>query len=180
MKRYATANQDRYYMTNNFDLMFVRRHLLHIIGLLQYATQTCARRMSSSVCGRRSVSSPCISATATTTAETGATRRTVQVGVKGAGRGGIGVEGGWVSQAGRVMGVTEQRPVYTYRLRLRFQLRVRHRLHQIYIVPMETYHLMGRMGSVPILPMKQSVSIDTMINFDGHGDGHGLKGGWLS
>ena len=82
------------------------------------------------------------------------------MGVKGAGRGGMGVEGGWVSQAGRVMDVTEQRPVYTYRLRFRFHLRVRHRLRQIYILSMETGHLTGRMGSVPILPVKQSIWIE--------------------
>ena len=29
------------------------------------------------------------------------------------------------------------------------------------------------MGSVPILSVKQSVSIDTMLNFDGDGDGDG-------
>ena len=29
------------------------------------------------------------------------------------------------------------------------------------------------MGTEPILPVKRSVSIDTMINFDGHGDGDG-------
>ena len=46
--------------------------------------------MNSSVCGRRSASSPCISATATTTAETGATRKTVQVGSMGEGVGGMG------------------------------------------------------------------------------------------
>ena len=38
------------------------------------------------------------------------------------------------------------------------------------ITPMVTVHLMGRMGSVSI---KRSVSIDTMINFDGDGDGQG-------
>ena len=79
-----------------------------MIGLLQCAMRTCARRMNSSVSGRRSASSPCISATATTTAETGATRRTVQVGVVGAGRGWYGcggwmdvtgTEGGWLSEA---------------------------------------------------------------------------------
>ena len=30
-----------------------------------------------------------------------------------------------------------------------------------------------RMGTEPILPIKRSVSIDTMINFDGDRDGHG-------
>ena len=34
-------------------------------------------------------------------------------------------------------------------------------------------HLMGRMGTEPIPPIKRSVSIDTMINFDGEGDGDG-------
>ena len=42
---------------------------------------------------------------------------------------------------------------------------------------METDRLMDRMGTEPILPVKWSVSIDTMINFDedrdGHGDGDG-------
>ena len=33
--------------------------------------------------------------------------------------------------------------------------------------------LMGRMGTEPILSVKQSVSIGTMLNFDGDGDGHG-------
>ena len=31
--------------------------------------------------------------------------------------------------------------------------------------------LMDRMGSVPILSIKQSISIDTIITFDGDGDG---------
>ena len=38
---------------------------------------------------------------------------------------------------------------------------------------MEMDHLMSKMGTEPILPLKQSVSIDTMVNFDGHGDGGG-------
>ena len=29
------------------------------------------------------------------------------------------------------------------------------------------------MGSVPVLPVKRSVSIDTMVNFEGDGDGDG-------
>ena len=33
--------------------------------------------------------------------------------------------------------------------------------------------LTGRMGSVPILSVKRSVSIGTMANFDGHGGGDG-------
>ena len=37
---------------------------------------------------------------------------------------------------------------------------------------MVTVRLMGRIGSVPILSIKRSISIDTMINFDGDGDGH--------
>ena len=41
------------------------------------------------------------------------------------------------------------------------------------IVPMVTVCLMGRMGTEPILSVKWSVSIDTMINFDGDGDGDG-------
>ena len=39
------------------------------------------------------------------------------------------------------------------------------------ITPMVTVHLMGRMGTEPILFIKWSVSIDTMINFDSDGDG---------
>ena len=38
---------------------------------------------------------------------------------------------------------------------------------------MVTVHLMGRMGTEPILSVKRSVSIDTMINFDGDEEGHG-------
>ena len=34
-------------------------------------------------------------------------------------------------------------------------------------------HLTIRMGCEPILSVKWSVSIDTMINFDGDSDGHG-------
>ena len=41
------------------------------------------------------------------------------------------------------------------------------------IVPMEMDRLTDRMGTEPILPIKQSVSIDTMINIDGDGDGDG-------
>ena len=37
---------------------------------------------------------------------------------------------------------------------------------------MVTVRLMGRMDTEPILFIKPSVSIDTMINFDGDGDGH--------
>ena len=54
-------------------------------------------------------------------------------------------------------------PVYTYRLRVR--------LCQIYIVSIKMDHLTIRMGSKPILSVKQSVSIDTMVTFDGDGDG---------
>ena len=57
-------------------------------------------------------------------------------------------------------------PVYTYRLRLH----VRHRQS---IMPMLTVRLMNRMDTEHILSIKQSVSIDTMINFDSDGDGHG-------
>ena len=39
------------------------------------------------------------------------------------------------------------------------------------IVPMMTVRWTGRMGTEPILSVKQSVSIDTMINFDSDGDG---------
>ena len=38
---------------------------------------------------------------------------------------------------------------------------------------MVTDHLMNRMGSVPILSVKWSVSIGTMLKFDGDGDGDG-------
>ena len=38
---------------------------------------------------------------------------------------------------------------------------------------METDHLTGRMGTEPILSIKRSVPIDTMINFDGDSDGDG-------
>ena len=38
---------------------------------------------------------------------------------------------------------------------------------------MVTDRLTKRMGSVPKLPVKQSVSIDTMLNFEGGGHGHG-------
>ena len=45
------------------------------------------------------------------------------------------------------------------------------------IVPMVTVRLMGRMCTEPTLSIKQSVSIDTMINFDRDGDGHGDEDG---
>ena len=38
---------------------------------------------------------------------------------------------------------------------------------------MVTDHLTERMGSLPSLPVKRSISIDTMLNFDGDGHGHG-------
>ena len=38
---------------------------------------------------------------------------------------------------------------------------------------MVTVRLMGSMGTEPILSIKRSVSIDTMINFDGDADGDG-------
>ena len=38
---------------------------------------------------------------------------------------------------------------------------------------METDHLMDRMGSVPILPIKWTITIGTRLNFDSDGDGHG-------
>ena len=40
-------------------------------------------------------------------------------------------------------------------------------------MPMETVHLTDRMGTEPILSVKQFISIDTMINFDCDGNGHG-------
>ena len=36
---------------------------------------------------------------------------------------------------------------------------------------METDHLMDSMGSVPILPIKWTITIGIMLNFDGDGDG---------
>ena len=56
-----------------------------------------------------------------------------------------------------------KRPVYMYRVR------VCHGLLQIYIVCIVT----DRLSSIPILSIKHSVSIDTMVNFDGNGHGHG-------
>ena len=41
------------------------------------------------------------------------------------------------------------------------------------IVPMVTGSLTGRMGLEAILPVKLPVTIDTMLNFDGHSDGDG-------
>ena len=41
------------------------------------------------------------------------------------------------------------------------------------IMPMVMVHLMGRMGTEPILSIKWSVSIDATINFDGDGDKDG-------
>ena len=41
------------------------------------------------------------------------------------------------------------------------------------IVSMEMDRLMDRMGSVPILPVKWTVTIGTMLNFDGDGHGDG-------
>ena len=38
---------------------------------------------------------------------------------------------------------------------------------------MVTVRLMDRLGAEPILSVRQSVSIDTMIHFDGDGDGDG-------
>ena len=38
-------------------------------------------------------------------------------------------------------------------------------------------HLTVRMGSEPILSVKWSISIDTIVNFDGDGDGHGDEDG---
>ena len=55
----------------------------------------------------------------------------------------------------------------------RLRLLVHHHLRQIYIVSIVTV----RMGSEPSLPVKRSLSIDTMLNFDGDGDGHGNSDG---
>ena len=41
------------------------------------------------------------------------------------------------------------------------------------IVSMETDRLMDRMGSVPILPVKWTITIGIMLYFDGDGDRHG-------
>ena len=38
---------------------------------------------------------------------------------------------------------------------------------------METNRLMERMGSVPILPVKRTVTMGTMLYFDDDGDGDG-------
>ena len=53
------------------------------------------------------------------------------------------------------------------------RLRVRHHLCQVYIVYIVTDRLTGRMGSEPILSIKWSVSMYTMIKFDGDEDGDG-------
>ena len=68
-------------------------------------------------------------------------------------------------------------PVYTYHLRHRLHVSVCHYLSQICFVCMVTVSLIVRMGSEPILSIKWSISIDTMINFDGDGDGHGYGDG---
>ena len=45
------------------------------------------------------------------------------------------------------------------------------RHHQSFnTVPTVTVHLTGSMGTEPILSLKRSISIDTMISFDGDGD----------
>ena len=41
------------------------------------------------------------------------------------------------------------------------------------MVSMEMDRLMDRMGSVPFLPVKRTVTIGVMLYFDGDGDGHG-------
>ena len=41
------------------------------------------------------------------------------------------------------------------------------------VVPIVTGSLTGRKGDRPILPVKLPVTIDIMINFDGHCDGNG-------
>ena len=41
------------------------------------------------------------------------------------------------------------------------------------MVLMEMDRLMDRMGSVPFLPVKRTVTIGVMLYFDGDGDGHG-------
>ena len=59
---------------------------------------------------------------------------------------------------------TDLGPVYTYRLRLRL-------CQTFIIVPMETDHLTDGMDTEPIMPIKRSISIDTIINFEGDVDG---------
>ena len=41
------------------------------------------------------------------------------------------------------------------------------------IVPMETDRLTDRLGSERILSVKRTITIHTMLNFDGDLDGHG-------
>ena len=41
------------------------------------------------------------------------------------------------------------------------------------IVPMETDRLTDRLGSECILSVKRTITIHTMLNFDGDFDGHG-------
>ena len=54
-----------------------------------------------------------------------------------------------------------------------YRLRVRLRHRRIYIVCMVMVHLIVRMGSIPFLPVKRTVTIGVMLYFDGDGDGHG-------
>ena len=61
------------------------------------------------------------------------------------------------------------RPVYTSRPRPR----LRSRPSQVYIVLIVTGRLTGRMGREPILPVRQPVTIGTIIKLDGDGDGIG-------
>ena len=67
--------------------------------------------------------------------------------------------------------------VYTYHVPHRLCIRVYHHLCQIYIVYTLMVRSAVRMGSEPILFIKQSVSIDTMLNFDGDSDGDGYGDG---
>ena len=46
-------------------------------------------------------------------------------------------------------------------------------LSKFNIVSMETDHLIDRMGSVPILSIKRTITIGTMLYFDSDGDGDG-------
>ena len=64
------------------------------------------------------------------------------------------------------------RPVYTYYYRLRRRHRARHSHCQIYIVWIVTDCLLDRLGSKSIMFIKWSISIGTMLNFDGDCDGH--------
>ena len=58
-----------------------------------------------------------------------------------------------------------------------YRLRVRLRHRRIYIVCMVMVHLTVRMGSLPFLPVKRTVTIGTMLKLDGDGDEHEVGDG---